>query len=100
MQLTGAPAGRLAVAFDRDVDSIPHGEGSRSDSPPFPKKLGARLCINEQILLARHGIALPVASRFFGTGAETLFLMALLGRIVRVGRPFALVNVKPPSVVA
>ena len=59
-------------------------------------KLGARPSIGEQLLLARHGKALPVALRFFGTGGETLLLVVLLGLIARAGRPFAQAYVKSP----
>ena len=71
--------------------------GDLGQTSLFPKKLEARPCIDEQVLLARHGGALLVALRFFGTGAEMLFSMALLGRIVRAG-PVALGSAKPPSV--
>ena len=62
----------------------------------FPKRLGARRCIDEPVLLARHGKAFPVALRAFGSGAATILLVVLLGRVARVGSPFAQAHVKPP----
>ena len=70
------PAGRPAVAGDRDMDvNLPPMGTDRGQTVPLP-----------------HDVAL----RAFGSGAATLLLVVLLGRIVRVGRPFAQAHVKPP----
>ena len=55
----------------------------------FFKVFGARLCIDEPVLLARHSRALFEALRAFGRGAAPLLLVVLSGRIARAGRPFA-----------
>jgi len=62
-------------------------------------KLGACPCINEPVPLDRHGKALSLALRFFGTSAENSSWWCFSVELSRVGRPFAQAHVKPPLVV-
>ena len=78
------PAGRLAVAGDRDMDADLPRKLILVRRFCFPKEFGMRLCIDEPVPLGRHGEALLKELRAFGSGAATLLLVMLLGRIARV----------------